>query len=47
MNSEASIGRMIERNVDNIITDDVLLARQCVHESRYSDLLNEFLKLLT
>ena len=37
---------LIERNVDNIITDDILLARQCVDESRYSDLLSEFVKLI-
>jgi thioredoxin reductase (NADPH) len=30
----------------NIVTDDVALARRCVQESRYSDLLREFLKLL-
>jgi glycerophosphoryl diester phosphodiesterase len=46
VNSEDSIRRMVDRNVDNIVTDDVALARRCVQESRYSDLLREFLKLL-
>jgi glycerophosphoryl diester phosphodiesterase len=46
VNSENSINSMIERNVDNIITDNIPLARRCVEESRYSDLLTEFIKRL-
>ena len=46
VNSESSINSMIERNVDNIITDNIPLARQCVENSRYSDLLTEFIKRL-
>lgn len=45
VNTEESIDKMIELNVDNIITDDIELARQCVDESRYSNLLTEYLKL--
>jgi glycerophosphoryl diester phosphodiesterase len=45
-NSEETIERMIDCQVDNVITDDVELARRCVQESRYSDLLGEFLKLI-
>ncbi len=46
VNAKESITRMVELNVDNIITDDIELARSCVVESRYSSLLREFLKLL-
>ena len=46
VNTQSSINRMIEHNVDNIITDDVELARQCVAESKYSDLLSELVKTL-
>lgn len=46
VNSESSINSMIEHNVDNIITDNIPLARQCVEESRYSDILSEFIKWL-
>lgn len=45
VNTEESINKMIELNVDNIITDNIELARQCINESRYSDLLTEYLKL--
>ena len=46
VNREYTIKKMIERNVDNIITDDIILARKCIDESRYSNLLSEFMKLL-
>lgn len=44
VNTKESITKMAERNVDNIITDNIELAKQCVYESRYSDLLTEYLK---
>jgi hypothetical protein len=37
---------MIEQNVDNIITDNIETARQCVRESRYSNLLNDLVQTL-
>ena len=46
VNTERSIGRMIELSVDNIITDNVDLAKQCIYESRYSDLLEDYVDLL-
>ncbi len=46
VNTRDSITKMIELNVDNIITDDIELARECIYESRYSSLLREYLKLL-
>lgn len=46
VNTKESITKMIEMNVDNIITDDIELARECIYESRYSSLLRELLKAL-
>ena len=46
VNTESGINRMIERNVDNIITDNIPMARQCVMESRYSPLMNELVQTL-
>lgn len=46
VNTKRSINRMIELSVDNIITDNVDLAKQCVYESRYNDLLDEYADLL-
>ncbi len=45
VNTKDSITKMAERNVDNIITDNIELAKQCVYESRYSNLLIEYLEL--
>ena len=46
VNTRRSIEEMIGLNVDNIITDDVDLAKQCVIESRYSDMLEEYINML-
>lgn len=46
VNTKGAIDRMIKRNVDNIITDDVELARQRVTESRYSQLLSDLVQTL-
>lgn len=46
VNTRKSIEKMIDLNVDNIITDDVDLAKQCVYASRYSDMLGEYIDLL-
>ncbi len=46
VNSRRSMEKMVELNVDNIITDDVDLAKQCVYESRYSDMMEEYIDLL-
>ena len=45
-NTRSSIDRMIERNVDNIITDNIELARKRVQESRYSLLLSELVQTM-
>lgn len=44
VNTRSSIDRMIERNVDNIITDNIELARQRVSESRYSRLVSDLVQ---
>lgn len=41
VNTRSGIDRMIERKVDNIITDNIELARQRVSESRYSRLVSD------
>ncbi|MCM1537813.1 MAG: glycerophosphoryl diester phosphodiesterase membrane domain-containing protein [bacterium] len=45
VNTKETITKMVELNVDNIITDDIELARQCIYESRYSNLLIDYLTL--
>ena len=45
VNTKENIDKMIGLGVDNIITDDIRLAKQCVYESRYSNWLTEYLKL--
>lgn len=46
VNNRNNINRMIDQNVDNIITDNIETARQCVRESRYSDVLNDLVQTL-
>lgn len=45
VNTRESIIKMAELNVDNIITDDIELAKKCIYESKYSNLLAEYIKL--
>ena len=47
VNTEASINRMIDLNVDNIITDDITLAKECIYLSKTSDVVLEYVKWLT
>lgn len=47
VNTEESINRMIDLNVDNIITDDVTLAKECILLSRTSDVVAEYVKMLS
>jgi len=46
-NTEESINRMIELNVDNIITDDIMLAKECIYLSKTSDVVAEYVKWLS
>ncbi len=45
-NTQESISRMIELGVDNIVTDDVTLAKECIYISRTSDVVTEYVKWL-
>lgn len=46
VNTEESINQMIDMDVDNIITDNIELGKKSVSESKHSDIINEFLKVL-
>ena len=46
VNTEESINKMIDLNVDNIITDNITLSKELVIKSRNSNLINEFIKRL-
>lgn len=37
---------MIDLNVDNIITDHVTLAKECIYLSKTSDVISEYVKWL-
>ena len=43
INSKKNINRMIDLGVDNIITDNIPLAKQCVNESKGSNLLIDYI----
>ncbi len=46
VNTKESISKMIELNVDNIITDDIILARDTIYTSKTSDVIQEYIKLV-
>lgn len=46
INTEDNIKKMIDLNVDNIITDNIVLAKNTVYESRNSNLVNEFIRII-
>lgn len=46
VNSRNNMNRMIDLNVDNIITDNVLLAQKCIYESKTSDVIQKFIRFL-
>lgn len=46
VNTEESIRKMIDYNVDGIVTDDLTLGKKLALESKQSDLVTELLKLL-
>lgn len=45
IDTEENINRMISLNVDNIISNNVPLAKSCVAKSRNSNMFNDFLQL--
>ncbi len=46
VNTESGIRRMVELNVDNVITDNVILAKETIYAEKTSDLISEYVKLL-
>lgn len=46
VNTEESINNMINLSVDNIITDDVTLAKECIFLSKTNNLIAEYIKWL-
>ena len=47
VNTEESINNMISLNVDNIITDDITLAKECIFLSKTGDVIAEYIKIVT
>lgn len=47
VNTEENMNRMIDLNVDNIITDDITLAKECIYLSKTSDVVTEYVKWLS
>lgn len=46
VNSRKRINRMIDLNVDNIITDRVALAQECIYDSKTSSVVKRYVELL-
>ena len=43
LNNDYSINRMLHLQVDNIITDDVVLAQQCIREYQTTDIIYQYI----
>ncbi len=46
VNTKESINKMIELNVDNIITDDITLAKETIYLSKTSNVIQEYIKFV-
>ena len=46
VNTESSINDMIELNVDNIITDNISLAKDTIYSSKTSNIIQEYVKFI-
>ena len=46
VNTESGIRRMLDLKVDNIITNRVILAKDCIYESKTSSVIREYVKFL-
>ena len=46
INTEENIRKMIDLNVDNIITDDIVLAKYIIYSSKTSNIINEYVKIV-
>lgn len=47
VNTQEGINRMIDMDVDNIITDDITLAKECIYLSKTSDVVTEYVKMIS
>ena len=46
VNNRKTINRMIDLNVDNIITDRVALVQECIYDSKTNDVIRQYVKFL-
>ena len=46
VNTKDSIQEMVDLNVDNIITDNITLAKDVIYQSKTSNLINEYVKFV-
>ena len=46
VNTKDSISNMVELNVDNIITDNITLAKEVIYSSKTSNLIEEYIKFV-
>lgn len=46
VNTQESIGKMIDCHVDNIITDNISLAKDTIYSSKTSNLVQEYIRLI-
>lgn len=46
VNTEENIKKMIDLKVDNIITDNIILAKDTIYASKTSNVINEYIKLV-
>ncbi len=46
VNTEENIRKMIDLNVDNIITDNITLAKDIIYSSKTSNVINEYVKFV-
>ncbi len=46
VNTEESIRKMIDLNVDNIVTDNITLAKDIIYKSKTSDIISEYIKTI-
>lgn len=46
VNSRKTVNRMIDLNVDNIITDRVAMVQECVYEEKTNDVIRQYVRFL-
>ena len=46
VNNKDNMNKMIDLKVDNIITDNITLAKDTIYESKTSNIINEYIKFV-